>query len=168
MAAPVEILSRLLWIRDAATLPDQALADQLGLELKALAALVNAHPERFPETLVFHLTAEERQRIPDAPVMAFTEAGAALLTGLVPDHEPALLALLPAFAEARHLLTAQAELSIRVQSLEQKLDMVIKVLQGEEAEGASKDRSIGFISEVELPRGLKARQRNTPKDGSHP
>lgn len=168
MAAPVEILSRLLWVRDAAALPDQALADQLRLDLKALTALVNAHPERFPETLVFHLTAEERQRIPDAPVLAFTEAGAALLTGLVPGHEPALLALLPAFAEARHLLTAQAELSIRVQALEQKLDVVIKALQGEEADGTSKDRPIGFISEVELPRGLKARQRNTPKDGSHP
>ena len=61
MAAPVEMLSRLLWIRDAAALPDKALAGQLGLELKDLTALVAAHPDRFPETLVFHLTAEERQ-----------------------------------------------------------------------------------------------------------
>lgn len=159
MAAPVEILSRLLWIRDAAALPDQALADQLSLEPKALAALVQAHPERFPETLVFHLSGEERQKIPEAPVLAFTEAGAALLAGLVPGHEPALLRLLPAFAEARHLLTAQAELSLRVQALEQKLEMVMRILQGEEVEGAPKERPIGFLTETDLPHGLKTRNR---------
>lgn len=163
MAVPVEILSRLLWVRDAAALPDKVLADQLGLEPKALAALVAAHPDRFPETLVFHLTAEERQRIPDAPVLAFTEAGAALLTGLVPAHEPALLTLLPAFAESRHLLTAQAELSVRLTLLEQKLDVAMKILQGEEVEGAPKERPIGFVTETDLPHGLKAGQRIAKK-----
>lgn len=159
MAAPVEILARLLWIRDAAALPDAALADQLGLDAPSLAALVEAHPERFPETLVFHFSAEERQKIPEAPVLGFTEAGAALLTGLVADREPALLRLLPAFAEARHVLTSQAELSARVTALEQKLDMVMKVLQGEDEADAPKERPIGFLAEDDLPHGLKARQR---------
>jgi hypothetical protein len=163
MAAPVEILSRLLWVRDAAALPDKALADQLGLEPRDLAALIQAQPDRFPEALVFHLTAEERQRIPGAPVMAFTEAGAALLTGLVGDKEAALLILLPAFAEARHILTAQAELSLRVAALEQKLEMVLKLLQGEQIEGAPKERPIGFVTEEDLPKGLKPRQRGEKK-----
>lgn len=163
MAAPVEILSRLLWIRDAAALPDKALADQLGLAIKDLTALVATRPERFSETLVFHLTAEERQRIPDAPVLAFTEAGAALLTGLVGEKEAALLALLPAFAEARHILTAQAELSLRVAALEQKLEMVLKLLQGEEVEGAPKERPIGFVTKEDLPKGLKTQQRGEKK-----
>jgi hypothetical protein len=163
MAAPVEILSRLLWIRDAAALPDKALADQVGLEPRDLAAIVQAQPDRFPEALVFHLTAEERQRIPDAPILAFTEAGAALLTGLVPGHEPALLKLLPAFAEARHVITAQAEMSLRVAALEQKLDMVLKLLQGEEVEGAPKERPIGFVTEEHLPKGLKTQQRGEKK-----
>lgn len=163
MAAPVEILSRLLWIRDAAALPDQALADQLGLDLKALTALVQARPERFSESLVFHLTAEERQKIPQAPVLAFTEAGTALLTGLLADQEPALLKLLPAFAEARRVLTAQAELAARLMLLEQKVDVIIKALQGE-AEGEEQpERPIGFVQE-NLPKGLKARQR-APKKG---
>ena len=161
MSAPVEILSRLLWLRDAAALPDRALADQLGLEPKALATLVQAHPERFHESLVFALTAEERQKIPDAPVLAFTEAGAALLTGLIPGKEPALLALLPAFAEARHVLTAQAELSARLSLLEQKLEVVLKALQGEGEEPHPEHR-IGFVSE-DLPKGLKARQRTDKK-----
>lgn len=163
MAAPVEILSRLLWIRDAAALPDAALADQLGLEPRALTALVQAHPDRFPESLVFHLTAEERQHIPAAPILAFTEAGAALLTGLVPGHEPALLTLLPAFAESRRLLTAQAELSLRVQALEQRLEMITKLIQGEDVEGLPKQRPIGFITEEDLPHGLKSGQRDSRK-----
>ncbi len=158
MPVPVEVLSRLLWIRDAAAIPDAALGDQLGLEAPALAALVQAHPERFPEALVFHLTAEERQRIPEAPVMAFTEAGAALLAGLLPGQEPALLRLLPAFAEARHLLTAQAELSMRVTALEQKLEMLGRLVQGEEDDGVQ-EHPIGFVTEADLPHGLKARNR---------
>ncbi len=161
MSTPVEILSRLLWIRDAAVLPDRVVADQLGLEPKTLAALIQAHPERFPESMVFHLTAPERQKIPDAPVMAFTEAGAALLTGLVPGKEAPLLALLPAFADARRILTAQAELSARITALEEKMDLVQKALRADEAESVP-DRPIGFVAQ-ELPRGLKAKQRQMKK-----
>jgi len=162
LSAPVEVLSRLLWLRDAAALPDRALADQLGLEPGALAALVRSHPERFHESLVFPLTAEERQKIPDAPVLAFTEAGAALLTGLLPEKEPALLGLLPAFAEARRVLTSQAELSARLAALEQKLEMVIQALQGEADEDARPEHRIGFVAE-DLPKGLKAKQRSSRK-----
>ena len=160
MAAPVELLSRLLWIRDTAALPDAAICDQLGLQPKELAGLVQGHPDRFPEALVFHLTAAERQQIPGAPVLAFTEAGAALLAGLLPHQEPALLRLLPAFAEARHVLTAQAELSLRVTAMEQKLEEVLKVLRGEDEEGAPKERPIGFVTEEDLPHHLKARERS--------
>ncbi len=162
MSAPVEVLSRLLWLRDTAALPDRALAYQLGLEPEALAALVQTHPERFHESLVFLLTAEERQKIPDAPVLAFTEAGAALLTGLLPGKEPALLALLPAFVEARHVLTSQAELSARVTALEQKLEVVLKALQGDEEGEPHIEHPIGFVSE-DLPKGLKAKLRTAKK-----
>lgn len=162
MSAPVEVLSRLLWLRDTAALPDKVLADQLGLEAKVLAALVQSHPERFHESLVFPLTAEERQKIPEAPVLAFTEAGAALLTGLLPGKEPILLGLLPAFAEARRVLTSQAELSARLTALENKLDAVMKSVQGDgEADGHT-ERPIGFVPE-DLPRGLKATQRSAKK-----
>ncbi len=163
MSTPVEVLSRLLWLRDTAALPDKALADQLGMDPKALATLVQSHPERFNESLVFHLKAEERQRIPDAPVLAFTEAGAALLTGLLSNNEPALLALLPAFAEARHVLTAQAELSVRVAILEQKLEVILKALQGDEEGVAHAEHPIGFLPLENLPKGLKTRQRSGKK-----
>jgi hypothetical protein len=163
VSAPVEILSRLLWLRDTATLPDKALADQLGMDPKALATLVRSHPERFNESLVFPLSAEERQRIPVAPILAFTEAGAALLTGLLPDKEPALLALLPAFAEARHVMTAQAELSARLAILEQQFEVILKALQGDEEGDAHAEHPIGFVP-VDLPRGLKTKQRFGKKE----
>jgi len=167
VSTPVEVLSRLLWIRDTAALPDKALADQLGMDAPTLTTLVNAHPERFHESLVFPLTAEERQKIPDAPVFAFTEAGAALLTGLLPGKEPALLGLLPAFAEARHVLTSQAELSARVTALEQRLEMVMQALQGEGEGAANPEHRIGFVPE-DLPKGLKARQRTARKRMNQP
>ncbi|MDR3684843.1 MAG: hypothetical protein P4L11_14035 [Geothrix sp.] len=162
MSAPVEVLSRLLWLRDTAALPDRAVADQLGVTPEDLAALVEAHPGRFHESLVFPLTAEERQKIPDAPVLAFTEAGAALLTGLLPGKEPALLALLPAFAEARHVLTSQAELSARLAALEEKLEVILKALQADEEGAVRAEHPIGFVPE-DLPRGLKAKQRSEKK-----
>ena len=168
MSAPVEVLSRLLWIRDAAALPDAVLVDQLQTGRPALAALVQAHPERFPESLVFRLTAAERQTIPDGPVLAFTEAGAALLIGLVPaEAETALLKLLPAFAEARHVLTAQVELAARIGLLEQKMDLVLKALQGEGGEDPQ-ERPIGFVIPEQLPHALKASQRPGKKAGSRP
>lgn len=154
MPVPVELLSRLLWVRDAAALPDQAVADLLEEELRVLGTLVNAHPERFTEELVFRLNGEERARIPDAPVLAFTEAGMALLVGLLPGKDPAILALLPRFAEARRLLTAQAELSARVSALEEKLEGLLEDRQDEATQ-----RPIGFINAGDLPRGLKDKAR---------
>lgn len=158
MAAPVSLLATLLWVRDAAALPDHALAALLEEEPRVLDTLVNAHPERFAEEMVFRLTAEERARIAEAPVFAFTEAGVALLVGLLPGRDAQILALLPRFAEARHLLTAQAELAARISALEEKLEMLATALQGEsEAEG--KRRPIGFVAEDELPHHLKEKER---------
>ncbi len=160
MAAPVELIARLLWLRDAAALPDRALADLLGTDPERLDALVHAHPERFPEALVFRLTAEERQQIPEAPVLAFTEAGTALLVGLL-GQDREVLAFLPRFAEARHLLTGQAELAARVAALEQKFEAVLQALKaGEEDEAPH--RPIGFLGE-DLPPGLKTRERRGRK-----
>ncbi len=159
MAVPVELLSRLIWVRDSAVLPDRALANILGTDSRSLDALVQAHPERFTEEMVFRLTATERQHIPDAPILAFTEAGIALLVGLL-GQDAQILAFLPRVAEARHLLTGQAELAARVEALEQKLEVLLQALKGEQDEKAQ--RPIGFLKD-ELPRGLKARERQGRK-----
>jgi hypothetical protein len=157
---PVELLSKLLWVRDSAALPDRALADLLGLEARRLNALVQAHPERFAEELVFRLTSEERQHIRDAPVLAFTEAGLALLVGQL-GQDAQVLALLPRFAEARHFLTSQAVLSVRVEALEQKLEAILQALKAE-SEAEEHHRPIGFLGD-ELPAGPKPRERQGRK-----
>lgn len=163
MAPPAALLAKLLWLRDTAALPDQILADALGVEAADLQALVQAHPERFSEEFTFHLTAEERLNIHEAPILAFTEAGIALLVGLL-GKDTQILALLPRFAEARHLLTSHAELSARVEALEQKLGAVLQALKAE-TEGAEHHKPVGFLNE-ELPHGLKAleRQGRTPRE----
>ena len=160
MAPPVALLSKLLWVRDAAALPEDALANLLGIEPARLTALVQAHPERFAEEMVFRLSAEERQHIPGAPILAFTEAGLALLVGQLGLDAP-ILALLPRFAQARHLLTNQAELGARMEALEQKLDALLQMLKSE-AEGEEHHRPIGFLSD-DLPHGLKSRERQGRK-----
>ena len=157
MPAPAELLSKLLWVREAAALPDQALADLVGVEAAGLDALVQAHPERFAEEMVFRLTGDERARIPEAPVLAFTEAGVALLLGLL-GKDAELLALLPRFAEARHLLNSQAELAARVSALEAKLEMLAKALQ-DEAQEEERHRPMGFVAEGSLPPHLKDKER---------
>lgn len=159
MAVPVELLSRLIWVRDSAVLPDRALANILGTDSRSLDAIVQAHPERFTEEMVFRLSSAERQHIPDAPILAFTEAGIALLVGLL-GQDAQVLALLPRFSEARRLLTSQAELAARVEVLEQKLEIILQTLKGEGEEKGQ--RPIGFLKD-ELPRGLKARERQGRK-----
>lgn len=161
MAAPVEVLAGLVWLRDAPALPDAALAGLLGLEPRALDALVAAQPARFAEETVYRLTGEERTAIPGAPVLAFTEAGVALLMGQLPGRDGQVLALLPRLAEARRLLTSQAELAARVAALEEKLDLLLRSLQGEEEEGAGR-RPIGFVAPEDLPHHLKDRARERP------
>jgi hypothetical protein len=156
VAVPVELLSRLVWIRDAAALPEAALADLLGIEARRITALVQAHPERFAQELVFRLTAEERQHIPDAPILAFTEAGVALLVGQL-DRDARILSILPRFAEARHLLTDNALLGARVEALEEKLNALLQILTSE-GEVEEHRRRIGFLG-GELPHGLKAKER---------
>ncbi|MBI4913166.1 MAG: ORF6N domain-containing protein [Acidobacteria bacterium] len=162
MSAPAVLLARLLWVRDAAALPDQALAEFLGIEARQLDTLVNAHPERFAEETVFRLKAEERLGIEDAPVLAFTEAGVALLVGLLEGKDREILALLPRLAEARHLLTSHAELAARVALLEEKLELLVKAVQGEE-EPEEKHRPIGFVADHELPHHLKDKERENRK-----
>ena len=60
------------------------------------------------------------------------------------------------------MLTAQAELSARVTAMEQKLEVVLKALQGEEEGPVPGEHHLGFAPE-DLPKGLKARQRSERK-----
>ncbi|HJU82721.1 MAG TPA: hypothetical protein VJ600_00780 [Holophagaceae bacterium] len=156
MTVPLGLVSALRLIRDLPALPDLALAGQLGVTPESLRAAVDAHASRFSEDLVFRLTAEERQALDGAPVLAFTESAVALLVDLLPGGETRVPDTLRHFAQARHLLASQAALAARVEALEQQLKSLVQSLQGEACE-VPETHVVGFVKDQPGP-GLKARQ----------
>ena len=157
MTAPLGLVATLRLIRDCPALPDLALADQLGVSAETLRAAVTSHESRFSEELVFRLSAEERQALADAPVLAFTESAVALLIDLLPGAEAKVTETLRGFAQARHVLSSQAALAQRVEALEQQFKALVVALQGEGPEGKD-DHVVGFVRD-EPGQGLKAKQR---------
>ncbi|HJW09312.1 MAG TPA: hypothetical protein VJ483_06725 [Holophagaceae bacterium] len=158
MTAPLGLVASLRLIRDCPALPDLALAELLGVDAEVLRAAVAAHGTRFSEDLVFRLSAEERQALPGAPVLAFTESAIALLIDLLPGAETKVTEALQGFVQARHLLSSQAALAQRVEALEQQFKAFVAALQGEGAE-AKDDHIVGFVRDEPGP-GLKAKQRS--------
>ena len=145
-------------LRDAPAVLDIALASRLGLDADALRKAVADDPACFPEELVFHLTAEERQRLPQDAVLAFTEGGAALLAAKLPQTP--VLETLKDLAAARGAWLDQARLAQRVEALENELKAIGDLIKAanKEAEEAKAERPIGFVAE-DLPHGLKAKER---------
>ena len=145
-------------LRDAPAVLDGALAARLGMEAEALRKVVADDPGCFPEELVFRLTDEERQHLPEAPVLAFTEGGVALLAPKL-DRER-VMAALKDLAGARGAWLDQARLAQRVEALENELKAIGDIIKAanKEAEETKTERPIGFVAE-ELPHGLKAKER---------
>ncbi len=145
-------------LRDAPAVLDSALAARLGLDADALRKVVAEDPTCFPEELVFHLTAEERQHLPQDAVLAFTEGGAALLAAKLP-HAPVLEALKD-LATARGAWLDQARLAQRVEALENELKTIGDLIKAanKEAEATKAERPIGFAPD-NLPQGVKAKDR---------
>ncbi len=155
MTAPLGLVASLRLLRDCAALPDLALAEQLGVTPEALRAAVGSHGARFSEELVFRLSAEERQALPGAPVLAFTNSAVALLIDLLPGAEAKVTETLLGFVQARHLLSSQAALAQRVEALEQQLKSLVVALQGG-GEAGKEDHVVGFVHDEPGP-GMKAR-----------
>jgi hypothetical protein len=129
-------------LRDAPAVLDGVLAARLGLGAEALRKVVAEDPACFPEELVFHLTEEERQHLPEASLLAFTEVGAALLAAKLPDA-PVLEALKELAAARGNELKAIGD--------------IIKAAN-KEAEETKPEHPIGFVGEA-LPHGLKAKEK---------
>lgn len=146
-------------LRDAPVVLDGALAARLGIKAEALQKTVADDPACFPEELVFHLSTEERQHLPEHAVLAFTESGAALLSQKLPDAP--VLEVLKELAAARGVWLDQARLAQRVEALENELKVLGDLLKAanKEAEAAKGERPIGFVAE-DLPHGLKAKERS--------
>ena len=104
------------------------LASLYGVETRALMQAVRRNRDRFPPDFIFDLSREEIQRISQSvislryakSVAAFTEQGVAMISGILHSKRAVVvnIAIMRTFVKLRLLLSAHAELSVRLRELE--------------------------------------------------
>ncbi len=136
---PAERIERsILLIRGLKVLLDTDLAEMYDVETRVLVQAVKRNLDRFPDDFMFQLSKEELEdwrsqfvtSNPGAkmglrrPPYAFTEQGVAMLSSVL--HSPRAVAvnieIMRAFVRLREMLSSNAELSRRLDSLERKYD----------------------------------------------
>ena len=142
---PIERIERsILFIRGEKVMLDSDLAEIYGVETKALNQAVKRNASRFPEDFMFRLTTgdvselnrsqivtgSQKHRDPRFPPYAFTEHGALMLANVLNSERAAQTSVLVvrAFVRLRQLLSSNAELARKLESLEQKYDAQFKVV----------------------------------------
>lgn len=140
---PIERIDRsILLIRGEKVILDADLAELYGVETKALKRAVTRNIDRFPTDFMFQLTKEEydflryqfgtlkRGQHSKYLPYAFTEQGVAMLSGVLNSPRAILvnIEIMRAFIRLRQVLTSNADLAKKVESLEQKYDAKFKVV----------------------------------------
>ncbi len=140
---PIERIERsILLLRGEKVMLDSDLAEIYGVETKALNQAVKRNTTRFPTDFMFQLTEAEKSEVvtncdhlirlkfsPHLPY-AFTEHGALMLANVLNSERAAQTSVLVvrAFVRLRQLLSSNAELARKLESLEQKYDAQFKVV----------------------------------------
>lgn len=144
IAIPVDRIERaILLIRGEKVMLDSDLADIYGVETKTLNRAVKRNQSRFPSDFMFQLTPEEakslrcqfgtsnegrggRRYLP----YAFTEHGALMLANVLNSERAARTSVLVVrtFVRLRQLLSSNAELARKLESLEKRYDGQFKVV----------------------------------------
>ncbi len=165
---PIE--QRILFVRGEKVLLDRDLADLYGVETKALNRAVKRNSDRFPADFMFQLTEVEAVDLrcqigtsKPAPVRqsgrggrrylpyVFTEQGVAMLSGVLNSKRAIMVnvEIMRAFVRLRQLLSANAELSRKLDALERKYDAQFKAvfdaIRQLMAPPDKPKRSIGFV-----------------------
>jgi hypothetical protein len=140
---PVERIERaILLIRGEKVMLDSDLAEIYGVSTKRLNEQVKRNANRFPADFMFQLTETEKTEVvancdhlaklkfsPHRPY-AFTEHGALMLANVLNSERAAQTSVMVvrAFVRLRQLLSSNAELARKLESLEQKYDAQFKVV----------------------------------------
>jgi hypothetical protein len=140
---PIERIERsILLLRGEKVMLDSDLAEIYGVETKALNQAVKRNASRFPEDFMYQLTEAEKSEVvtncdhlarirfsPHLPY-AFTEHGALMLANVLNSERAAQTSVLVvrAFVRLRQLLSSNAELARKLESLEKKYDAQFKVV----------------------------------------
>lgn len=140
---PVERIERaILFIRGEKVMLDADLAEIYGVSTKALNQAVKRNESRFPLDFTFQLTEAEKTevvtncdhlaRLKFSPYLpyAFTEHGALMLANVLNSERAAQTSVMVvrAFVRLRQLLSTNAELARKLESLEKKYDAQFKVV----------------------------------------
>ncbi len=162
---PVELIDHAIFaIRSQKVLLDRDLAVLYQVSTKVLNQAVKRNRSRFPDDFIFQLTREETAELvtncdrfkslkhsSNFPY-AFTEQGVAMLSGVL-NSERAIqvnIAIMRAFVRLRRLLSTNADLSRKLEALEQKYDsqfrVVFDAIRALMAEPEKPRRPIGFTA----------------------
>ncbi len=136
------INNAILFIRGQKVMLDIDLADIYGVKTKRLNEQVKRNINRFPSDFMFQLSDEEKQEVvancdhltklkfsPSNPY-AFTEHGALMLASVLnsPLAIETSVLVVRAFVRLREILSTHAELSKKIEELENKYDKQFKVV----------------------------------------
>lgn len=140
---PMERIEKsILLIREKRVMIDADLASLYGVTTKRLKEQVRRNLDRFPPDFMFELTAEESAEVvancdhlrklmfsPYLPFV-FTEHGALMLANVLnsPRAVKVSLQIVRTFVHLRELLASNAELSRRLDALEERYDKQFKVV----------------------------------------
>ena len=139
---PVERIERaIILVRGEKVMLDRDLAAIYGVETKALNQAVKRNSSRFPYDFMFQLTKEELANLKSQFVTsswggvrklpyAFTEHGALMLANVLNSERAAQTSVMVvrAFVRLRQLLSSNAELARKLETMEKKYDAQFKVV----------------------------------------
>lgn len=159
----VERLQNLIhMIRGQKVILDRDLAVLYGVETRVLNQAVRRNRGRFPADFLLPLTRKEirdlsqiviSSDIKHAPnVFAFTEQGVAMLSGVLnsPRAVQVNIEIMRAFVQLRQLLSSNADLARRLDSLESKYNRKFKIVFDAIRELMAKSRPIRSASHREI------------------
>ena len=141
---PMERIERaIILVRGEKVMLDRDLAEIYGVETKALNQAVKRNDSRFPADFMFQLTAAEAKSLRSQIVTSnagrggrrylpyvFTEHGALMLANVLNSERAAQTSVqvVRAFVRLRQLLSSNAELARKLESLEKKYDTQFRVV----------------------------------------
>jgi hypothetical protein len=162
---PIERIHRsILFIRVHNVILDKDLADLYGVETKALNRAVSRNINRFPEDFMFKLNKEEFENLRfhfgtsswggrRYPPRAFTEQGVAMPSSVLRSKRAieVNIAIMRTFVKLREILTTNAALRRKTESMEHQYDeqfkLIFKVLSEMIMPTQKSKSQIGYLTE---------------------
>ena len=170
--------SRIFLVRGQKVILDRHLAELYGTTTRLVNQAVRRNQARFPSDFMFVLSREEIARISQIEtssglkysksVLAFTEQGVAMLSGLLssPRAIAVNIGIMRAFVRLRQLIASHVDLARKLAALESKYDAQFKIVFDAIRElmapsAPRKGRELGFHTGIPSLRPARAKPRKS-------